>query len=242
MPFRCRAGIRCVWTARGTRFLTDFGRATLERPLPYARRILPRPFRAGGELLRGRPGACAADLRLHQPDVVHAGDACVVQRRDQARAAGVLLPERGDGQPGRDRRALERERLAGVQGRRDRVLLGQPAFDRREGRAERQDVGRDPVHPGDGQPDAGDQPGLAAAGFGGGLSADLASGGGGVHRAAAADRGGPEPQGAEPASRDPGERTPSCGPSRRTRSGRSCRPRTTRSCGRCRRGRCGSGY
>ena len=57
------------------------------------------------------------------------------------------------------------------QGRRHRQLLGQSALDRREGRAERQDLGRDPVHPGDGQPDARDQPGLAAARLGGGLSA-----------------------------------------------------------------------
>ena len=36
------------------------------------------------------------------------------------------------------------------QGRRHRLLLGQSALDRREGRRGRQDLGRDPVHPGDG--------------------------------------------------------------------------------------------
>ena len=54
---------------------------------------------------------------------------------------------------------VERERVAGVQGRRHRQLLGQSALDRREGRDERQDLGRDPVHPSDGQPDARHQPG-----------------------------------------------------------------------------------
>ena len=35
-----------------------------------------------------------------------------------------------------------------------RLLLGQPARHRREGRAQRQDLGRRALHPGDGQPDA----------------------------------------------------------------------------------------
>ena len=47
------------------------------------------------------------------------------------------------------------------------VRMGQPARHRREGRPQRQDLRRHPVHPGDGFADAGDQPGLAAARLGG---------------------------------------------------------------------------
>ena len=115
--------------------------------------------------------------------------------------ADLLLPERSLGQPGRHRRAVERERLAGREGRRHRQLLGQPALDRREGRRQRQDLRRDPVHPGDGQPHPGDQPGLAAPRQRRRLPAGRPPGSGGIRRAAPADRRRPEPQGAEPAPR-----------------------------------------
>src|SRR3712207_7842187 len=52
-----------------------------------------------------------------------------------------------------------------------RSLLGEPALDRREGRAERQDQRRRPLHPGDGLAHARHQPGLAAARLGGRLPA-----------------------------------------------------------------------
>ena len=96
--------------------------------------------------------------------------------------------------------------LAGVEGRRHRLVLGQSALDRREGRRGRQDLGRDPVHPGDGFADAGDFAGLAAARFGGGVPAGVASGDRGVHRDPPPHRRRSESQGAEPASRHPGAR------------------------------------
>ncbi len=57
---------------------------------------------------------------------------------------------------------VERECLAGGPRRRHRLLLGQSALDRREGRHERQDLRRRAVHPRHGLADAGHQPGLAA--------------------------------------------------------------------------------
>ena len=136
--------------------------------------------------------------------MVHAGDARAVQRRHRARAADLLLPERGDGQPRRHRRAVERECLARLQGRRHRQLLGQSALDRREGRRGGQDLRRDPVHPRDGQPDAGHLPGVVAAWLGGGLSAAQPSGDRGIHRDPPPHRRRSQPQGAEPAPRHSG--------------------------------------
>ena len=81
-----------------------------------------------------------------------------------------------------DRRDLERECLAGVQGRRHRHLLGPRARHRRAGRPQRQDQRHHPLRPGDGQPDAGDQPGLAAPRLGRLLPRHLAPGDRGVPR------------------------------------------------------------
>ncbi len=86
-----------------------------------------------------------------------------------------LLSELGLRQPRRHRRHLERERLAGLQGRRHRHLLGQCARHRRDGRPQRQDQRHHPLRPRDGQPDAGDHPGLAAPRLGGLLSRRLAT-------------------------------------------------------------------
>jgi ribonucleoside-diphosphate reductase alpha chain len=72
-------------------------------------------------------------------------------------------------QPGRHRRHLERECLAGLQWRRHRHLLGQGPLHRREGE-DRPDQRHHPLHPCDGLADPGHQPGLAAARLGGGLS------------------------------------------------------------------------
>ena len=122
--------------------------------------------------------------------------------------------------------ALERECLAGRQGRRHRHLLGQPALHRREGRPQRQDLRRHPLHPRDGQPDAGDLPGLAAARLGRLLPAGQPPGDRGIPRDPPPDRRRPEPQGAEPAPRraDPrrlhargrGRRGMGAAPARRT--------------------------
>ena len=133
--------------------LTEFGRATLSD-----RYLMPgEDFQD----LFARVASYYGDDQAHaqriydymSQAVVHAGDARAVERRHPARPADLLLSERGVGQPRRHRRAVERERLAGVEGRRHRLLLGQPALDRRKGGRSRQDLGRDPVHPGDGQPD-----------------------------------------------------------------------------------------
>ena len=110
------------------------------------------------------------------------------QRRHRPRPADLLLPEQRRRQPRRHRRHLERECLAGVQGRRHRHLLGQRARHRREGRPERQDQRHHPVRPGDGSPDAGDQPGLAAPRLGRRLPRHLASRDRGVPRDPQADR------------------------------------------------------
>ena len=97
-----------------------------------------------------------------------------------ARLADLMLFERGDRQPGRHRRTVERKRLARVERRRHRVVLGQSALDRGEGRRGRQNLRRHSVHSRDGQSDAGDFPGLAAAWFGGGVSAGIAPGNRGI--------------------------------------------------------------
>ena len=76
--------------------------------------------------------------------------------------ADQLLSEQRVRQPRGHRRHLERECLARLQGRRHRHLLGQRPRHRRAGRPQRQDQRHHPVRARDGQPDAGDQPGLAA--------------------------------------------------------------------------------
>ena len=98
---------------------------------------------------------------------------------------------------------------------------GNLRVDRREGRAERQDLGRGAVHPGDGPPDPGD---LARARCGAArppcylpVSHPEIEEFIEIRRPTGGD---PEPQGAEPAPRPPGLRTPSCARSRPTRSGR----------------------
>ena len=130
--------------------LTDFGRATLSDRYLMPGEDFQDLFARVAVLLRRRCRPRPAHLRLHEPAVVHAGHAGAVERRHRPRPADLLLPERGVRQPGRHRRAVERERLAGVEGRRHRLLLGQSALDRREGGRGRQDLRRDPVHPGDG--------------------------------------------------------------------------------------------
>ena len=80
--------------------------------------------------------------------------------------ADQLLSEQRQRQPRRHRQHLERECLAGVEGRRHRHLLGRGARHRRAGRPQRQDQRHHPVRPRHGQPDAGDLAGLAAARLG----------------------------------------------------------------------------
>ncbi len=148
-------------TARDA-LLTEFGKDTLRD-----RYLLP------GESyqdLFARVAAAYADDADHAQRVydyisklvVHAGDARPVERRHRPRPSDQLLSEQRLRQPRRHRRHLERECLAGVQGRRHRHLLGQRPRHRRAGRPQRQDQRHHPVRAGDGQPDAGDQPGLAA--------------------------------------------------------------------------------
>ena len=96
---------------------------------------------------------------------------------------------------------VERECLAGGARRRHRLLLGQSALDRREGRHERQDLRHRALHPGHGFADPRDQPGLAAPRIGRGLSAGQPSRDRGIHRDAPPDRRRPQPQGAQSASR-----------------------------------------
>ena len=98
-----------------------------------------------------------------------------------ARPADLLLSQRGAGFAGRHRRDLERECLARLQRRRHRHLLGPGPLDRREGEG-RRDLRHHPLHPCDGRADAGDQPGLAAARLGGGLSRHPSSGDRGIPR------------------------------------------------------------
>ena len=145
------------------------------RPLSASRRELSGPVRARRRRLRRRCRPRAARLRLHLEAVVHAGDAGAVQRRHRPRPSDQLLSEQRLRQPRRHRRHLERECLAGVEGRRHRHLLGPGARHRRAGRAQRQDQRHHPVRPRHGLADAGDQPGLAAPRLGRLLPRHLAS-------------------------------------------------------------------
>ncbi len=81
------------------------------------------------------------------------------ERRHHARPADLVLPQRCAGFAAWHRRDVERERLARVQRRRHRHLLGPGALHRREGEG-RRDLRHHSVHPRDGRPDARDQPGL----------------------------------------------------------------------------------
>ena len=116
------------------------------------------------------------------------------------------------------RRHLERECLAGGARRRHRHLLGQCPRHRRGGRPQRQDQRHHPVRAGDGQPDAGDQPGLAAARLGRLLSRHLAPRDRGVPRDPQAV-GRLQPQGAEPPPRRARHRRLHGGGARRRRMG-----------------------
>ena len=85
------------------------------------------------------------------------------QRRHRPRPSDQLLSEQRLRQPRGHRRHLERECLAGQpSGGGIGTYWGQRPRHRRAGRPQRQDQRHHPVRPGDGQPDAGDQPGLAA--------------------------------------------------------------------------------
>ena len=186
--------------------LTDFGRATLSRPLPDAGRGLPGPVRPRRVALRRQRRPCAAAVRLHQKLWFMPSTPMLSNGGTQRGLPISCFLNEADGQPGRHRRAVERERLAGIQGRRHRLLLGQSPLDRRAGRRGGQDLRRDPLHPGDGQPDAGDLAGLAAARIGRGVPADVAPRGRGIRGNPPPHRRRSEPQGAEPASRHPDAR------------------------------------
>ena len=94
------------------------------RSLSAGGRKLPGHVRARLLRVRGRRRACAATLRRHVAAMVHAGDAGALERRLDARAADLLLPQCGAGLARRHRGDLERERLARLQRRRHRHLLG----------------------------------------------------------------------------------------------------------------------
>ena len=142
--------------------LTEFGKDTLRDRYLLPGRKLPGPVRARRRGLFGRRRARPARLRLYLQAVVHAGNPGAVERRHRPRPSDQLLSEQRRRQPPGDHRNLERECLARVQGRRHRHLLGPRARHRRAGRPQRQDQRHHPVRARDGQPDAGDQPGLAA--------------------------------------------------------------------------------
>ena len=79
--------------------LTDFGRATLTDRYLMPGEEFQDLFARVAVVLRRRSGPRATHLRLHEPDVVHAGDSGAVERRHGARPADLLLSERGDRQP-----------------------------------------------------------------------------------------------------------------------------------------------
>ena len=194
------------------------------RPLSAARRNQPGPLRPGrlGLCRRRRPRP--ARLRLYLQAVVHAGDPGAVQRRHRPRPADQLLFEQRLRQPRRHRQHLERECLAGLEGRRHRHLLGRGARHRRAGRPQRQDQRHHPVRPRDGQPDAGDFAGLAAARLGGRLPRHLAPRDRGVPRDPQAVRR-LQPQGAQPPPRRAHHRRVHGGRARRRRVRAALTPR-----------------
>ena len=108
---------------------------------------------------------------------------------------------------------------------------------RRAGRPQRQDQRHHPVRPGDGLPDAGDQPGLAAARLGRLLSRHLAPRDRGVPRDPQA-LGRLQPQGAQPPPRRARHRRLHGGGARRRANGRCRAPRTARSAPRSTPARC----
>ena len=204
------------------------------RPLSAARRELPGSVRAR------RRGLCRR--RRHAQRVYDyisklwfmPATPVLSQRRHRPRPADQLLSEQRLRQPRRHRRHLERECLAGVQGRRHRHLLGQRPRHRRAGRPQRQDQRHHPVRAGDGQPDAGDFAGLAAARLGRLLPRHLAPRDRGVPRDPQAV-GRLQPQGAEPPPRRARHRRVHGGGARRRRvrpaqspkDGSRCAPRST---------------
>ncbi len=122
-------------------------------------------------------------------------------------------------------RDVERKRVARRTRWRHRHLLGQCPRHRRGGRPQRQDQRHHPLRAGDGQPDAGHQPGLAAPRLGRLLSRYLAPGDRGVPRDPQA-LGRLQPQGAEPAPWRARLRRLHGGGARRRANGR-CRARRT---------------
>ncbi len=181
--------------------LTDFGKTTLED-----RYLLPGESYQDMFARVATAYADDADARAAASTTTSRSSGSCRRRRccrnggARARPADLLLPELGRGQPRRHRRHLERERLAGLQRRRHRHLLGRRALDRREGEGQRPDLRHHPVHPRDGLPHAGDQPGLAAPRLGGGLPRRAPSGDRGVPRDPQA-LGRLQPQVPEPAPR-----------------------------------------
>ena len=148
-----------------------FRQGHAERPLPAAGRELPGHVRPRRLRLCRRCRARPAHLRLHLAS-------CGSCRR--RRCCPTAAPSRGlpiscflnavRRQPRRHRRPLERERLAGVAGRRHRHLLGQPALDRREGRPNGKTSGIIPFIRVMDSLTLAISPGLAAPRLGGGLS------------------------------------------------------------------------
>ena len=126
------------------------------RPLPDAGRGATRTCSPASRRYYGDDaGACAAHLRLH----VSSCGSCRRRRccRTAAPQRGLpiscFLNEASDSLEGIVGLWNENVWLASKGGGIG-SLLGQSALDRREGGRGRQDLGRDPVHPGDGQPDA----------------------------------------------------------------------------------------
>ena len=149
-----RSGARVVTDPSRDARLTVFGKATLSDRYLLPGESYQDMFARVASAYADDDAPCPAALRLHQQSLVHAGHAGAEQRRHQARPADLLLPERGQRLARRHRRPVERECLAGRARRRHRLLLGQPALDRREGRHERQDLRRRAVHPRHGFADA----------------------------------------------------------------------------------------
>ena len=187
--------------------LTDFGRATLTDRYLMPGEELPGPVRPRRVLLRRRSRRMPSGIYDYMSRLWFMPATPVLSNGGTQRGLPIscFLNEASDSLEGIVGLWNENVWLASKGGGIG-TLLGQSALDRREGGRGRQDLRRDPVHPGDGQSDAGDLPGLAAARLGGGLSAGHPSGDRGVHRDPPANRRRSESQGAEPASRHPGVR------------------------------------
>ena len=132
--------------------LTAFGKATLTDryllPGESFQDMFARVSCAYADDVEPRP----APLRLHEPALVHAGDAGPVQwrhRRAACRspASSTTCRDSLDGIVG----TWNENVCAGLQRRRHRHLLGQGPLDRREGEGRRPDQRHHPLHPGDGR-------------------------------------------------------------------------------------------